>query len=78
MNKNNRDLFEDGPEDINDYPHEVRISAYKAISKAQIEAKISPRTVKPQKTFVCRLPSCAVPPNFRIEDLRPRDKNQPC
>lgn len=75
MNKNNRDLFKDGPEDINEYPHEVRISACKAIAKAQIEAKKSPRTVRPQQTFVCRLPACAVPPHFQIEDLRSRDKN---
>ena len=75
MNKNNEHLFEDGPEDPNEYPLIVRISAKRAIARAQLEAKIIRKAFKSKYIFVCRLPSYAVSPNLRIEDLRCSYKN---
>jgi hypothetical protein len=74
MNINNGHLFEDGPEDINNYPRAARISAQRAIAKAELEAKNTLRSFKSKFIFVCRLPSHAAPSNYRTEDLRSGSK----
>ncbi len=70
MEKDTAYLFEDGPEDLKNYPLIVRLSARRAIIKAKIQAKIVNKVLGSKYAFVCRFPSNAVLPNLLIEDFR--------
>ena len=71
MHRNNGNLLEDGPEDINDYPLSVQFSASRALLNAEVKAKITDGTYKP-KPIICRIPNHTVPTDYHLR-LRKSD-----
>ncbi len=65
---------EDDSEHIEDVPTlSAQFSARRAILNAQIQAKITDGTYKPEK-IICRIPSRTIPIGYHL-NLRKADKN---
>lgn len=66
MKRNNGCLTEDDSEDINGYPLSVRFSARRALLNAEVKAKITDRTYKPEP-IICQIPNHAIPTNYHLK-----------
>lgn len=66
MNRSNGNLLEDGPEDVNDYPLSVRFSARRALLNAEVKAKITDGTYKPE-LIICRIPNHTIPTEYHLK-----------